>query len=130
MRFEMSVISKTTKARAAGTAAKLAARNPGAVVSAARPAGKLSLRVGKPILKRRARQRAQDVGETGRTVGQVLAVYGPMAARELHLVEPPHEKKTAPRVAAGAVLGASAVYFLEPGSGAEHRRKVAELVRS
>jgi hypothetical protein len=42
----------------------------------------------------------------------------------------PIVKRTAPKVAAGAVLGASAMYFLEPEHGKEHREKVAQLVSS
>jgi hypothetical protein len=92
------------------------------------PAGKLGFKVTKPLLKRRARKRVEQVGEVVRTAGEVLAVYGPQAAYELGLAEPPKPKRTAPRVAAGVIIGASAVYFLEPEHGREHRKKVAQLV--
>lgn len=53
-------------------------------------------------------------------------------AYDLGLAEPPKAKRitpgVAPGVAAGVVIGAGAMYFLEPGHGAEHREKVAHLV--
>ncbi|MGH2888535.1 MAG: hypothetical protein ACRDNJ_02805, partial [Solirubrobacteraceae bacterium] len=72
---------------------------------------------------------AQNVAETAVAVGEALVTRGPQAAQALGLAEAPKQKRTAPRVVAGAAIGASAVYFLEPGGpGAEHRRKALELV--
>jgi hypothetical protein len=68
------------------------------------------------------------IGEAMRSAGETLVTYGPQAAQNLGLVEVPKPKRTAPRVAAGVVIGAGAMYFLEPEHGKEHREKVAHLV--
>jgi hypothetical protein len=115
----MSVINTTTKGKAGLRVAKGAAKRPRLLVSGTRTAMPLS---------RHARKRADQVGDAARRVAEALAIYGPQAAYELGLAEPPKPKRTAPRVAAGVVIGASAVYFLEPGQGREHREKVAQLV--
>lgn len=127
----MAVLSATTKGILAGKATKGVAKRPGlrgAGARAAAPAGKLGLRVGKPVAKHQARQRIERIGEAARSFGEALATYGPQAAEEFGLVEPPKPKRTAPRVAAGIVIGAGAVYFLEPEHGREHREKVLRLV--
>lgn len=92
------------------------------------PAARLGFQASKPFLRRRARQRFEHLAETARTVGEVLAVYGPQAAYELGLAEPPRPKRTTPRVALDMLIGASAVYFLEPDAGPQHRQKLGELV--
>lgn len=127
----MSVISTTTKGKVGLKAAKGAAKRPKVVLAGTRaavPAVKLGGKAGKPLLKRRARQRTDQLLGVSRKVGEALTVYGPQAAYELGLAEPPKPKRTAPRLAAGMVIGAGAVYFLEPGQGREHREKVAQLV--
>ena len=116
----MSVVSTATKARLGTKAAKGALRRPGMARAAAR--------VYTPIAKRRARRRIGAIGDTARTYGELLVHYGPSAAQELGLVSAPKPRRTAPRVAAGVVIGASAMYFLEPGHGAEHREKARHLV--
>lgn len=128
----MAVLSTATKGWLGMKTAKGVAKNPGVVkfvgkagAKGASPLAKLSWNVGKPIVKRRTRKKLEQIGET---VGTVLAAYGPQAAEQLGLLEPPKEKKTAPRVAAGVVLGAGAVYFLEPKHGAEHREQLLKLV--
>ena len=92
------------------------------------PLSKVTLKAGSPLVKRRVRRRAEQLGDAARVIGETLVTYGPPAAYELGLAEPPKPKRTAPRVAAGIVIGASAVYFLEPEHGREHREKVAQLV--
>ena len=134
----MAVLSSTTKAKAGVKAAKAAAKNPALIRTGAKvssPGRGLALKAGKLVAKRRARQQAKRIGETARTVGEtargvgeIVAAYGVPAAYLLGLIEQPTPKRTAPRVAAGVVIGASAVYFLEPEHGREHREKVAELV--
>jgi hypothetical protein len=127
----MAVLSAATKGKVGMKAAKTAARNPGLLRLGAqptRPAGKFGLKAGKPLLKRRACRRAARLGETARTMGETLVTYGPQAAYELGLAEPPKPKRTTPRVAAGVLLGASAMYFLEPEHGREHREKLTELL--
>ncbi len=127
----MGVLSTSTKAKAGVKATKAAVKNASLIRAGAKassPLAKLGYKAGKPVVKFRVRQQAGRLGETARMVGETLATYGVPAAYELGLVEPPKEKRTAPRVAAGAVIGASAVYFLEPEHGREHREKVAQLV--
>lgn len=111
-------------AKATKPAAKVA-------VKAFKPAAKVAVKAGKPMAKRRARRRgdqmidvARMLGDRARLAGEVLVVYGPMVAYELGLAERPKPKRTAPRVMAGIVIGATAVYFLD----AEHREKVGGLV--
>lgn len=130
----MSVISTTTKRKAGVKAASAAAKRPRLLVSGARvarPAGKLELKASKPTIERQARRRVDQLGEAAqqlseavRTTGRILAVDGPAVAYALGLAEPPKPKRTAPRVAVGIVIGASAMYLLD----AEHREKVAQLV--
>jgi hypothetical protein len=98
-------------------------------VKAVKPATKAKVGYGKALAKRRARRRVASVGETARTVGEVLLIQAPEAAQELGFIEKPAPKRTAPRVAAGVVIGASAMYLLEPGEpGRQHREKVMALV--
>jgi hypothetical protein len=137
----MDVLNARTKAKLGWKTAKAGAKRPNALRATVPPAVRLTFKTGKPLAKRRARQQAQRIGETARTVGETARTLGetawmlgetlrhvPQAAQELGLAEAPPPKRTAPRVAAGVVIGASAVYFLEPGVGAEHRRQVLRLV--
>lgn len=128
----MAGLSTATKGWLGVKAAKGVAKNPGLVrltakagAKSASPLAKLSWKAGKPLAKRQTRRKVEQIGDT---IGSVVAAYGPEAARQLGLVEPPKEKRTTPRVLAGAVIGASAVYFLEPKCGREHRQQVARLV--
>jgi hypothetical protein len=83
-------------------------------------------------LERQARQWLDQLRDAKRSLGELLTVQAPRAAYKLGLTERPKPKRTAPRVAAGVVLGAGvgvgAMYFLEPKHGREHRKKVAQLV--
>ncbi|HZU40977.1 MAG TPA: hypothetical protein VE992_07985 [Solirubrobacteraceae bacterium] len=138
----MSLLSTTAKVKVGGKATKTAAKNPGLLkmgaqataplaklgVKAGPPITKLGVKATAPLAKRRARRRIERLGEAARELGETLVTYGPQAAQELGLVETPKPKRTAPRVAAGAVLGAGAMYFLEPGHGKEHREKVLSKV--
>lgn len=127
----MSVISKKTKGKAGFKTAKAAVKRPQVLMTAARtavPAGKATLKASKPLLKRRARERVDQIDRASRTLGEALAVYAPKAAYDLGLAEPPKPKRSAPRVVAGVVIGATAMYFLEPEHGKEHREKAAQLV--
>lgn len=114
------ILTKGAKGVAGVKATKGVAKNPRTVVKAS-----------KPVAKRKARKgvnRVERFGEAAAAFGRELVVYGPQAAQELGLVEAPKPKRTAPRVAAGVVIGAGAVYFLEPEHGREHREKVTQLV--
>jgi hypothetical protein len=109
-----------------------AIKNPSAtrlVAKASAPAAKGGMRLGKTIAKRKASRRIEDVSKTARAVGETIAIYGPEAAQLLGWVEPPKPKRTAPRVLVGIVIGATAMFLLEPGaSGKERRAKVLALV--
>jgi hypothetical protein len=89
----------------------------------------------KPIAKRRARKRVQRAAEATRGIAMTVKPYAPGLARAIDsLIPEPKRKSLAPRVGAravlgtGAVLGAAAVYLLEPKAGREHRRKLRNLV--
>jgi hypothetical protein len=60
----------------------------------------------------------------------LLANYGPPAARALGIIEEPKPKSNRALIliGTGAVLGATTIYFFEPGQGRAHREKVARLV--
>ena len=127
----MAVLDTTNKARIGVKSAKTAVKHPRSVRisgKAITPLSKVALKAGSPLVKRRVRRRVEQLGDAARVIGETLVTYGPPAAYELGLAEPPKPKRTAPRVAAGIVIGASAVYFLEPEHGREHREKVAQLV--
>jgi hypothetical protein len=124
----MSVLSNTAKGAAGFKAAKGAAKNPTVLragAKAAPPAAKLGWKFAKPRLKRTTRRKAERFGDV---LGTTLTVYGPQAARQLGLAEPPKPKRTAPRIVLGILIGATAVYFLEPEHGAQHREQVLKLV--
>ena len=137
----MDVLSTKTKGQAGWTAAKTVVQNPRLrrlTVKSVPPLTKLTVKVGKPLAKRKARGRLQEIGERltelgealfeiGEVVGATMAVYGPLAARQLGWAEAPKQKRTGPRVVAGAVIGASAMYFLEPKCGPERREQVLRL---
>ena len=122
----MAALGTTTKVALGAKAAKSPLGRGAAVktIKATPAAAKAGLKVGKPILKRRTRRRVDEAADA---VVLALASYAPRAVRQLGL-EPPKRKHTAPRFLAGAVLGAAAVYLLEPESGAQHRARLAKLV--
>jgi hypothetical protein len=100
-----------------------------AALEATQPVAKLGLNVGKRFAQRRAQRRLEQLSDAFNALGALAAAYGPIVARQLGLIEePPKAKRTAPLVAGGALVGASAVYFLEPGSGRRHRQQVQRLV--
>jgi hypothetical protein len=114
----MTVLTNTTKGKVDLKAAGAAIKNPAAtrlLAKASAPGAKGALRFGKAVTKRKAQRRVGDLGKTARTVGETLAVYGPEAAQLFGWVEPPKPKRTAPRVVIGIVIGAMAMYLLEPG---------------
>lgn len=126
----MSVLSTTAKG-AVGIKTAKAVKDSGLLqrgANAALPLTKASYDIAKPLLKRRMRRRAERLSEAARTIGEVIATYGPETVYELGLVDPPKPKRTAPRVVAGIVIGAAGMYLLEPGSGREHREKLASLL--
>ena len=68
--------------------------------------------VGRVIVGRKTRGQIERVVTAGRTVGEIVVIYGPMTAEVLGLVEPPKPKRRAPAFVAGVVIGAGAVYVL------------------
>jgi hypothetical protein len=72
--------------------------------------------------------RVEQLGDAARLVGQMAIVYGPPAAEVFGLIEAPKPRRTAPAFVVGIAVGATAVYFLEPEHGPEHRRRVQKLV--
>jgi hypothetical protein len=139
----MTVLSNPTKGRVGLKVAGAAIKNPAAtrlalqrgfappplIPKASAPAAKGGLRLGKTVAKRKANRRIEDVGKTARAVGETIATYGPEAAQLLGWVEQPKAKRTAPRVLVGVVIGAAAMYMLEPGpAGKERRAKARGLV--
>ncbi|MHB8657965.1 MAG: hypothetical protein ACYC91_08415 [Solirubrobacteraceae bacterium] len=101
------------------------------------PAARLGWGLGKRKARRRAHKQADRLGDAARTVGTTLSTYGPQAAEQigqmaqgLGLTEAPTPKRTTPRVAVGVVIGAAAVYFLEPGPGRQRRQRIQKLVGS
>lgn len=91
-------------------------------------AGARALKATKPYVKDRARRSADQIGEASRELGDTLTAYAARAAHELGLAEAPKRKRKTPRIVAGMVISAGAVYFLEPKQGPKHRKKVAQLV--
>lgn len=128
----MSVLSNSTKGKVGLKAAGAAIKHPAAtrmVAKASAPAAKGGWRLGKTVAKRKASQRIEDVGKTARAVGETISIYGPEASQLFGWVEQPKPKRTAPRVLVGIVIGATAMYLLEPGDpGKERRAKLLGLV--
>jgi hypothetical protein len=109
------VLSKKRKAALGIAGAAAIARRPTlrrATKSAGAPTAKVGWRVGKFAAKRKARGHAERVAAVARTVGEIAVIYGPIAAEVLRLAEPPKPKRRAPAFAAGAAIGAAAVYVL------------------
>ena len=122
----MAMLGTTTKVALGAKAAKSpVARGAGTKALKLTPtAGKAAVAAGKPILKRRTRKR---VNEATDAAVLALASYAPGAIRHLGL-RAPKRKRTAPRVLAGVVIGATAMYLFEPGHGAEHRERLLKLI--
>jgi hypothetical protein len=116
------MLSRRTKSKLARKAAKELAAHPTlrhATVAAAKPVAKRKLR--------RSRRRALAAA---RGAGTTLAEYAPPAAEALGLVEPRKQPKTAWRLILGIVIGAGAMYLLEPDKGAARRQALLALLRS
>lgn len=128
------MVSTSTKTKLGAKGVKVLAKNP-RLLRMAPPVAGAGWKLAKPIAKRRARKRAQRFGETAREIAVTVATYAPELARATGVVTPPKRKRLAPHVGArvsigtGAVLGAAAVYFLEPGHGREHRRRLRRFVK-
>jgi hypothetical protein len=131
-RRHSTAMQTKTKAKIGAKTAKVMAEHPTlrkAGVAVAPPAVKVGFRIGRRRARRRAHEHAERLQEFARTAGDTLATYGPTAAEALGLTEPPkQEPKTVPALAVGAVLGAGAMYLLEPNQGAARRARLQRLV--
>jgi hypothetical protein len=78
----------------------------------AKPPVKLGWRVGKIIVKRKARAHVGRLSDAGQTVSSFALVYGPMMAEVFGVLEPPKRQRRAPVFVAGLVIGAGAAYGL------------------
>lgn len=124
----MAVLSNTTKGKAGLKAAAAAVKNPAVtrlMAKASAPAAKGGFKMSKALAKRKTRRRVDDLSKAARTVGATIAFYGPEAAQLMGWVEPAKPKRTAPRVMVGIVIGATAMYFLDPGAAGKERREKA-----
>jgi hypothetical protein len=124
------MLSSTAKVRVGAKGAVARARHPTlrrASVRAAKPSAKLGWRIGKVVVRRKARAHIGRLGATGRDVAVFAVIYGPMAAEVFGLVEAPKPKRRAPAFAAGVLTGAGAVYVLGRVSvrGSERAQKGA-----
>jgi hypothetical protein len=120
----MSVLSTKTKARVGVKTAKQAAKHPKLALRGARGTRPV-VRAVVSMRTRQVRDQAAAVLDAGRSVGQTLFDAGRQAAT----AQVPG-KRTAPRVAVGIVIGATAMYFVDPASGGERRRGVLGLITS
>jgi hypothetical protein len=124
---------KKTGAKLGAMGAVAMARHPKlrrTTARAARPGAKVGWRVGKVVAKRKARAQLEQLSSIAQTSKGLWVVYGLPAAQELGLIERPKPRRTGRVLVAGIVIGAAAVYFLEPEHGGEHRRKVQGLFGS
>jgi hypothetical protein len=131
----MSALSTTTKARLGVKATKHATKRPKLLLWGAQTA--------KPVVRGRAKlssrqtkrhagsvvQTAQKVGQTTFATGRTVIALGRQLALQQAEARAGHTR-TGLRVAAGVVIGATAMYFLEPGSGAQHRQTLSGMVKS
>jgi hypothetical protein len=107
--------SKTAKVRVGMRGALMMARHPSvrrATLRAAKPPAKVGWRVGKVVVRRRARTQFGQLAANGRTLASFAVIYGPMAAEVFGLVQAPEPKRRAPAFAAGVAVGAGAMYVV------------------
>jgi hypothetical protein len=108
--------SKATNVRVGAKGAVAIARHPALrrmTVRVGTPPAKLGWKIGKVVVRRKARDRIERIVAGGRTVGALAVVYGPMTAEVFGLVEPPKPKRRAPAFVAGVVIGAGALHVLK-----------------
>ena len=102
------MLSNKTKARLGVKATVAAARHP-ALRRATMRAGVPTAKV---VVKRKMRDKMERISPAARTAGSIVAVYGPMAAEALGIVEAPKPKRRAPAFAAGVLTGIGASYVI------------------
>jgi hypothetical protein len=102
------MVSNKTKARLGMRATVAVARHP----ALRRATMRARVPTAKVVVKRQMREQMERLGAAARTAGSIVAIYGPMAAEALGLVEAPKPKRRAPAFAAGTVTGVVASYVL------------------
>lgn len=121
----MSALSTTTKARLGARAAKRAARHPKLALRGVRT-GAPAVRGGVKLYGRARRRRVAEIIEAGRRLGEtVVTVTRQDAQDETARARP---KRTLPHIGIGVVIGAAAMYFLEPTNGPQRRRTVSRMI--
>lgn len=126
----MSVLNSSRKGKAGLKAAKVLGKRPGLVLAgakAAAPAARLGLKASRPYLKKRTRQRVDQLTGAAEAAGELLTVQAPQVAYELGLAEPPKPKRTAPRLGIGIAIGAAGMYFLGTPGGRAQLQKLTGL---
>jgi hypothetical protein len=118
----MSVLSTKTKARIGVKTTKQAAKHPKLALRGARGT-KPVVRAAVNLRAHQARDQAAAVVDAVRSVGQTVFDAGRQAAK----AQAPR-KRTAPRVVVGIVVGAGAMYVLDPASGDQRRRSLIGLI--
>jgi hypothetical protein len=68
--------------------------------------------VGKKIAKRKAKKRAQRYREAARTARSAAAIYGPMVAEVLGMIEQPKPRRRFAAFPAGIAVGAGLMYLV------------------
>ncbi|HWF73788.1 MAG TPA: hypothetical protein VG186_10620 [Solirubrobacteraceae bacterium] len=121
------MLKTKTKTKLGAKAVKQVAKNP-SLLRIAPPATRITWKFAKPIAKRRARRRAQRIGETVVGIVSTVETVAPYVARAgASLAPPPKRKRVAPKVGAavlgtGAAAGAAAAVYFQGGRG--QRRKL------
>ncbi len=107
--------SRTAKVQVGAKGALMMTRHPSvrrATLRAAKPPAKVGWRVGKVVVRRKARTQLEQLAANGRTLASFAVIYGPMAAEVFGLVQAPKPKRRAPAFAGGVAVGAGAMYVL------------------
>jgi hypothetical protein len=138
------MLSRKSKAKAGITTARAIIEDPtirSAAADVAQPVARLSLGITKRVARRRARRRidrldavVHHLAETISATTELVQTYGPSVVESLGslgLVEvrqPTQRRSTTPKLVGGALIGAGAMFLLEPVHGREHRRQLQRLV--
>jgi hypothetical protein len=138
------MLSRKSKAKAGLTTARAIIDDPAirsAAANAAQPVARLSFGITKRVARRRARRRldrldavVHHLAETVSATTDLVQTYGPSVVESLGslgLVEvrqPRQRRASTPKVVGGVLLGAGAMFLLEPVHGREHRRQLQRLV--
>ena len=107
------MVSTKTKAKAGAKGAHVVARHP----MVRKGTVKAGWTAGKIVARRKARAGVERFSGAGSAIGEtmmVVAVVCPQVAQGLGLVETPKRRSAFPAVVAGIVIGAGAVYLLDP----------------